>query len=384
MSGVGPTVPLPVPGSQPGASGPPADSSPVPGSPFGAAPAASAQQPSVRPSAPMGIAPPPGISPGIPLPPFAQQRQAPAPAPKPSAAQQTIKVEVGEEVERERKLAAKKTAIYAALALALGIGIGFGVGGAKANSDRGKAAIEGAGALEKDVKTANEKMKELSEKLNAAAEKLGNKSFPTEFAGELGSINVPFDAFNLEGKGVGNLPAKIQRQVLGYTTAVQDLNKTKDSLKNLLIAAQAPVEKSWKEEKAPVVNFSVVFRRDGDKMLAELVPNKEPFAYGTAWPEKYKVTRLERSQQGMKPVEKEAARWAKGDLTGSDPIALPVDPQTVAAFTSEQIVFKLAGALRDIRQVLEGNKDNPTTETPGLLKDGDDLANELRKISLKR
>ena len=386
-TGGGATVPLPVPGSQTGvASGPP-DSSPVAG---GAAPAS---KPSGRPSAPMapvvpaGIAPPPGISPGIPLPPFAQQqRPAPAPPPpKPSAAQQTIKVDVGEEVERERKRSAKKVAIYSSLAVVLGIGIGFGIGGAKERGDRGKAAVEGAGALEKDIKVANEKMKELSQKLDSAAEKLGTKAYPAEFVNELSAINIPFDAFNLENKQVGSLPGKVLRQVLTYTTAVQDLNKTKDSLKNLLVAAQVPVEKSWKEEKEPVVSFSVVFKKDGEKMLAELVPNKEPFPFGgTAWPEKYKINRPERTPQGVKAVEKDAVRWVKGELTGNDPLVLPVDPQSVAAFTSEQLVFKLAGALRDLRQLLEGNKENPTTETAGLLKEGDDLANELHKISLKR
>ena len=37
-----------------------------------------------------------------------------------------------------------------------------------------------------------------------------------------------------------------------------------------------------------------------------------------------------------------------------------------------------------VRQLLAGNKDNPATETPGLIKEGDDLANELRKVSLAR
>ena len=47
------------------------------------------------------IAPPPGISPGIPVPPFAQAAKPAAaepPPPKPTAVQQTIKVEVGEEI----------------------------------------------------------------------------------------------------------------------------------------------------------------------------------------------------------------------------------------------------------------------------------------------
>lgn len=369
-------MPLPVPGSQPGASSPP-DASPVPG--------AAPSRPSGRPSAPAptGIAPPPGLSKGIPLPPF--QRPAAQAAAKPSAAQQTIKVEVGEEVEAERRKLRKQAILYASLTGLLGLAIGLPIGCARESSKRGQMAVQGAAALEGDVKAANAVMKELSDKLNGAAEQLGKKSYPTEFSTELGAINVPFDAFNLEGKQVGSLPGKVLRQVLAYTSAVQDLNKTKDSLKNLLAAAKAPVEKSWVEEKEPVASFSVVFRRDNNKTLAELVPNKEPFPFKKDWPEKYKVTRLQRTQQGMKEVEKEVARWTKGDPTsGSDLNAMPVDPQTVAKFTSEQIVFKLASAMREIRQSLEGNKDNPVAETAGLIKDGDDLANELHKIALKR
>ncbi|WP_242516371.1 formin [Sorangium cellulosum] len=347
--------------------------------------------PSARPPMPSvgGIAPPSGISqgisPGIPLPPFAPApRTIQTPPPKPTAAAQTIKVEIGEEVEQERRKASKRTALYAALTAFVGIAIGFAAGGAKERGDRGKMAVQGAGLLEKDVRAANEKMQELSQKLSSAAEQLSSKKFPTQLTTDLGAINIPFDATNLEGKQVGSLPGRVLRQVLAYTTSVQDLNKTKDSLKNLLVAAQAPVEKSWKEQAEPVANFSVVFRRDGDKTLAELVPNKAPFPFGKDWPAKYTVTRLERTQQGMKPTEKEAIRWTRGDLAGGDLQALPVDPQSVAAFTSEQIVFKLASAMRDIRQLLEGNKDNPATETDGLIKEGDNLANELHKISLAR
>jgi hypothetical protein len=372
----GAAVPLPVPGSQPG-SGPPPDVSSAPAATPSARPSASG-----RPSAPAGIAPPPGISPGIPLPPFAQRPAAQA-APKPTAVQQTIKVEVGEEVEHERKKLIKKFTLYAGIAAVVGIGMGFVAGGAKERSDRGKAAVDGAALLEKDIKSANDKMKELSEKLVAASKQFGEKSYPKEFAQELAALNIPFDTLMLEGKQVGNLPGKVMRQVFNYTQAVTDLNKKKDALRNVLGALQPQVEKAWKEEKEPVVNFSVVFKRDGDKMVAELVPNKEPFPYGKAFPEKYKVTRPERTQQGIKGVEKDAVRWTKGDLTGNDLIAIPIDPPTVAAFTAEQAVNGVKRAMLETHQILEGSPDDPTAP-PGLLKTGEDLANELHKIALKR
>lgn len=376
-------VPLPTPGVQPGGSDapPPADGS-APAVAGSTPPAAPLRSTGSRPA--LGIAPPPGISPGIPVPPFAQQQKA-APAPKPTAAQTTIKVEVGEEIHAERKKAAKRMALYATLTALLGAGLGWVGGGAKARSDQGQAAVRIAGELEKDVKAANEKMKELADKLTAATEQLGNKQYPAEVVKELGGINVPFDSMLLGTRNAGLLPPKYFKPILRYTSAVEDLNESKQSLQNLMGAAQAPIEKVWKEEKEPVVSFSVIFAPDGAKgMAAELVTNKEPFPIGKEWPANYTILRPERTQQGMKMAEKKATRWVKGELTGTDPVAIPVQPSSVAAFTSEELVFKLGKAIRDLRQKLEGNKDNPTDETAGLLKEGEDLANELRKAALAR
>jgi outer membrane murein-binding lipoprotein Lpp len=375
-------VPLPVPGvATP--SGPPAPDS-GPGAVAGAPSATpSAPAPPPRPSG-AGIAPPLGIvplSPGIPVPPFARPAAA-APPPaqsKPTAAQQTIKVEIGEEIHEERKKASKRALVVGVLALVLGVGVGWPIGGAQERSGRSQAAIVGAQGLEKDVKAANEKIKALDEKLAAAAEKLGNKDFPADVAKELGAINVPFDASNLEGKQVGSLPGKVLRQLLAFTTSVQDLNSTKESLKNLMGAVQPVMEKAWKEEKEPVVNFSVLLRPEGQKgFVAELVPNKEAFKFGGDWPAKLTVLKSERGKQ----VEKPADRYVKGDI--KDIVALPVDPPSVAAFTSQELVGKLIKALRDTRQIMEGNQEDPTHPEPGLMKTGEDLATQLHQVAIAR
>lgn len=374
MSG-GSSVPLPMPGPAVGSAPPPSSD---PGRISGSIPSPA---PSVK---PVGIAPPPGISPGIPLPPFGQQPVRKAPEPKPVAQAQTIKVEIGEEVEAERKKASKKAAIYAVIAAVVGAGLGFVWGGASKTGDFTKRAQKGAADLEASVKTANEKLHELSDKVNAGAEELSNKKFPEDLAQALGGIAIPFDATYLENKGVGNYSGAVQRKVFRYTQAVTDLNNTKQTLTNLLGAAKTPVEKAWKEASDPVANFSVTFRGDNKGMLAELVANKEPFPFSKDWPESFTILRQERTQQGAKTVEKKANRWKKGDLTGSDPIVIPVDAASVAGFTSEQLVYKLAGALRDVREVLEGKKDDPTNPTNGLIKDGEDLAMELHKLAIAR
>ncbi len=377
QTGMGGSVPLPVPGaapsSQPGASAPPSGDGVPP-------PAVPAPMPSVRPSG-GGIAPP-ALSPGIPLPPFAQrpsQREAPQ---KPTAAQQTIKVEVGEEIHEERKKANTRAILFSVLAAVAGIGIGFAIGGAQERSARGQQAIKAAGDLEKDVKAANEKIDELGKKLTEANEKLGKKEYPADLATALAGINIPFDGTNLEKPGAGNL--KALKSLMKYASAVQDLNDTKDKLKNLITGAQAGVEKSWKEEKEPVVNYSVIFRPEGGKgMVAELVPNKDPFKFGADFPKEYTVVKPEMQQGQLKGVEKKAKRWEKGDLTGSDPVAIPVSPMTMAGF-SEKAVGQLRLALiKPLEVILGANKGTPQ-ETEGLLKDGENLEHELHKISIAK
>ncbi|MFT3765328.1 MAG: formin [Minicystis sp.] len=342
-------------------------------------PPASAPASSVRPPTP-NIAPPPGLSPGIPIPPFAQQqRPAPAaPAPKPTAAQQTIKVEIGEEIEIERKKWRQRVMLGALAGALIGAGLGFVGGGSKSTGDRARAAARGAGQLEKDVKATVDKLKDLDSKLSDASDKLKAKSYPDDLATALSGLTIPFDSTNLDGKDVGSLPPRVLKNVLNFTSAVEALNKNRESLKNIVSIAKEPINKAWKEETAPVANFSVVFRSEGGKtVVAELVPNKEPFSWKGDYPGSYKVTRLENG----KPAEKNATRWVKGDLPGNDLTAIPVDPKSVAAFTSEQLIGKLIKGVYDMRQDLEGNKDNPTNETPGLVKMAEDLANELNKAS---
>src|SRR4029078_6874680 len=85
------------------------------------------------------------------------------------------------------------------------------------------------------------------------------KEFPEALVAALGGLNIPFDATNLEGKRMGSRSSHMLRSLLSYTSAVQDLNKDKDSLKNILGAAQAPMVKAWKEEKEPLANYRMLF-----------------------------------------------------------------------------------------------------------------------------
>jgi hypothetical protein len=374
QTGMGGSVPLPVPGaapsSQPGASSPPGPDGVPP-------PAVPVPTPSVRPSG--GGVVGPGLSPGIPLPPFAQRPSQREAAPKPTAAQQTIKVEVGEEVHQERQKANKRAILFAVLGAAAGIGIGFAVGGLRERSARADLAVKSAGDLEKEVKAANEKLKELGEKLKEADEKLRKNEFPADLAAALGGLSVPFEPANLDKPGVGNM-GKLLKPLMKFASGVQEVNDSRDTLKNVLTSLQPQADKAAKEEKDPVVNYSVIFRPEGGKgMMAELVPNKEPFKLGADFPKEYTVLKPEMQQGQLKSVEKKAKRWEKGDLTGSDPVAIPVSPQTTS-FLADKIIPQIRLKVREqIEAVFVKNEGLPNEES-GLVKQGDDLAVELAKL----
>lgn len=341
------SVPLPVPGSQPG-------------------------------GAPQGIAPPPGITPGIPVPPFGQAKPAVSepPPPKPTVVQQTIKVEVGEEIIKEREKA-KKTLIGAAIGTALlGIGLGYVVGGQASKADRGKQVIANAKALMGDIKGANEKMKELDTLLADSVEKLQKKEYPGELSAQLGAVNIPFDATKVDGGAISGLKPSALRQLLNFTSSCEELNEKKDKLKSLLDFAKDPVTKAWKEEKEPVMNFSVLFRSDQKGVVAEFVSNKEPFDLSKDWPASYAVMKSERG----KPAEKKLNRYTKGDLPGTD-VVVPIDPSSTAIFTSQEGMRNLRKAFVDLRQELKGDDTDPQNPIVGTIELGDNLLTELQKVT---
>lgn len=372
------SVPLPVPGvpSAPGS----APSQPAPSS-DGVPPPIPAPTPSVRPAAA-----PVGLSPGIPLPPFAQPRPAPQAAPsKPTAAQQTIKVEVGEEVHQERKKATGRIALAAVLAALAGVGIGFVIGQQKEKSDRGSAAVKSAADLEKDIKVANEKIEALIKAVEEGSAQISSKespAFPAELEKTLSEIVIPFENDKLENRVI---PPKLLPKMLKFVQGVQRANEDKDDLKNTLPRKKGDVEKFWKDQKDPVFAFSVVFSPDrtGKGMMAELVQNKDQFEQKKDWPKVFKIFRNERQGQQVQRVEKDAARWEKGDLTASDkPVAIPVDPITTPF--GENAVLQIQVKMLDIVEIVKGKFVDTPQEVEGIQKMGKELEAELHKIAIAK
>jgi hypothetical protein len=336
----------------------------------------SSSAPSARPPVAVGIAPPPGLSPGIPIPPFAQQQRPQRAEPKPSAAQQTIKVEIGEEIHAERSLWKRRVAMGAAAGVLIGGVIGFVGGGAKEKGDRARAGARGAAALEADVKGTVEKLKDLDAKVSDALEKiLKQKKYPDELSQALAGLTIPFEVTNLDRKDVGFMGANVQKNVLAFTIGVEKANKSREVLANMVGAKsiQDSVKKMWAEETAPMVNFSVVFRAEGKQVVGELVPNVTPFAFKSDYADNYKI---------MKGGEKPAKRYAKGELPGNELQAVPVDPKTTPNPEAMAGLGQIIKRLGDLHQELNGNRDNPQNELPGLVKQAEDLSNELHKAAL--
>jgi hypothetical protein len=323
-----------------------------------------------------GSVPPPKVL--GPMPKVASPFAPPEPEVKPTAQQQTIKVEIGEEIQTERRAAKKKLALISAIVGVVALVAGFFVGQTKAKGDVGRKAVAGATALASDVEASNKVMVDLSDALLKAIDGLGSDTYPDELGEVLKATNVPFSGANYQGKGVGGLPGDILQQLLAYTSGVDELNKKKDQLRNLLGAAKKQFEKYVATKKKPVVNFSVVFTRQGGKMIAELVPNKEPFGMKEKWPAKYKVVRL----VGKKPQDVEVEMWSKGKLTGDPLQAIPMEERTVSTFTSQKLVFGLKKALVDTKALVDGRQSQiPSEQTDGLIKDGDRIVEQLKKVA---
>ncbi len=337
---------------------------------------------------PVGIAPPPGIAAagfGASINPFAPKvAPAPAPPPKQTAEQQTIKVELGEEIHEERKKASRAAVIVGVIALLVGAGGGFFVGGVREQSTRQKLGIVGAGALEAEVTTTIKKVDELNPILKEVEDGMKAKKYPTDALGKLNSFAVPFNAATLQGKNVGNLPSELQTKVLGFLRKAEELEDKKEALKNALGGQQKSIEAVWKKEEKPVYELAVVFAGVGEgKMLTQVVGVKEPFEVATKeWPKEL-VIKVPVVREGKRvEEEKKAAKYEKDLTAQTGPIYMPIDPSTVAGFTDERAAVPILKGIFDIRMLLIGD-ETPGREKPGLMKEGEELAKQLEKLSLR-
>jgi hypothetical protein len=235
--------------------------------------------------------------------------------------------------------------------------------------------------MEKEVKDTSAKLADLDKALGDVTDKLKAKAFPADIGTALGGLKIPFDSSNLDKPGINGIKQALFRQIISFARDCEKLDKLREGLQSASTPAKDAFTKSWKEETAPMANFSVLLRVDGNHVVGELVPNPTPFAWKGDQPEKYKITQM----QGGKAVEKEAKHFpaAKGDLGSGDTWAVPLDPKGTGALGTEGIaIARFTRALGEMLEALRGNDSNPQDPKPGLLKTGEDLAIELHKASL--
>jgi hypothetical protein len=334
---------------------------------------------------PGGSVPPPpgGFAPGAGGKPATDPFGAPVqPTPmqsQPPPAATTIKIEMDDEVVRAHTKGGRRVAMAASVTLLFGLGVGFVWGSQKASGDQIKIAKDGAGALAGDVEKSQAKIREFSDKIGAAIKDLKDKKFPDSFSSDLGGLSIPFGAEKLEGRGTGKFNGRCQKLLFSYTQDVEALNDRKDALKNLFAGQKKAITDALASGQNPKVTWAVFAQKSPAHgplaILAPIAP-KDVYAYDAAWPGKFQIMA---SGQAV-----DTARYDKGDVfsTESKVITFPLDPSSVASAFPDTVLAKIQSELLKTNEVLNGRAGIPggEDETSGVIKNGDTLLVELRKI----
>jgi len=306
--------------------------------------------------------------------PFAKQKEARRAPP------QDIKVEVGAEAIEAAK-AMKRFIVLAGIGgTVIGIGLGWVFGSGSERSSREHSAIEGAGLLAKDVEAATGKIKDFSEKIGGALTELKGRKFPEAFANELGNMNIPFDGNNLVGKSVGAYDQKTLNLLFQYVADIQALNARKDALRNLFVNQKKKIIEVLEMGEKPQLAFTVLITKSGKGPVASLAPIAESFSLNGDWPKDFQMTNL------VSKEKQQVTRYESGDVfTSRDRrVGIPIEPASIAPAFPDDISNRVKSELAKTAQVLNGVDDGPDGDPkPGILKNGTQLAELLRKIAAK-
>ena len=363
---------------------------------------------------PSGVIPPPAVGPsvaptpaGVPVQPFVAASQpvpqapqaaeqaapaaavdpndpfgAPAATAAPQAKPAEIKIELGEDVLlAQKKASGKKTLAVALLVAVAGIGIGYAAGSQSQKSASDQIAVRGAQDLVADIEQSQEKIRELNEKITAAIESLKERKFPENFANDLGGISIPFSAEKLAGRNIGRFPPATLQALVSYASQVEALNERKDALKSLFIGQKQAIVDALAAIDDPKFTLNVIVQKDPAKgPVAVLAPVAGSDAWSVkseTWPARYKIT------TGRDVVEVE--RWTgKGEpiSAGGKVIGLPLEPGSVTTVFPNDVVMRIQSELVKTGTILEGRTGGlPDEEEAGVLKQGDQLIAQLKKIA---
>jgi hypothetical protein len=297
---------------------------------------------------------------------------APAPAP--------VAVQIDESALQEaRKKALKVVPVAGVGALVVGLVIGNVLGSGSEVKKREKLAVEGASAMIKDVEASNAKIKELAEKIMEANKSIKEKKFPENFSRELGGLNIPFDGGKLFGKSIGSYDGTTQKLLFEYLSDVSALNDRKEALQRIFSNQRKKIEESLQANEKPKVVHSVLIIKGKGGPMASIVPVTDSFEFGAAeWPKTFKF---------VNPVNRqtmEATRYDSGEPLFSDQkkLAIPLDPTSVAATFPSDVVGQIVGQVIKTGELINGGGEGEDAKA-GLIKNGEALINNLKKIAAK-
>jgi hypothetical protein len=286
-------------------------------------------------------------------------------------------------VVRAHSKTGKRMAMVGVVTLGFGMVLGFVWGGQSEQGKQTSIAMNGARDLIGEIEKAQGKIKELSEKIDAAQKDLQAKKFPESFAADLGGLSIPFGADKLYGKGIGRFNDRALKLLFAYTQDVESLNDRKDALKNLFAGQKKAISDALGAATNPKVSWSVFVQKSpahGPLAILAPIAATDAFEYKKAdWPSKFKV------QNGREAVD--TTRYDHGDPTSTDNkvVTLPLDPDSVASAFPNDITARMISELVKTGQVLKGKAGNggDEDESAGVIKNGDTLLIELKKIGSK-
>lgn len=348
--------------------------------PIGAAPSAPAPAPA-------------GFGPSIPPPPGFARKPAPMPsrgpapismaAPRASARPpaaiarpQGITVEMGEEVLEAQRRGRSKVMVLAAACVGIGLVVGFGVGKMAEAAAGADTAVMGAESLVKEIDESNIKLEGLGETLKKASDRVMANEFPGEEIEALGALEIPFSGTSLLGKGIGRFNASASTMLLQYANGVQSTLDQKEKIRRLFAAVKPQFDAVAAEKDAPTIKWAVAVT-NGPKGPWAQVKMVKPFQVNDKKAKDYKWP------DELEHAKGKTARYSKGEPKSDGSELMPVDPVSQANVCSENLQFKLVGALADLMGDLKGT-DTPGHEKLGLIELGEKTMDQLRKIGGSR
>ncbi|HEY3234896.1 MAG TPA: hypothetical protein VGJ84_09260 [Polyangiaceae bacterium] len=341
-------------------------------------------------SSPGGDAVPPPIGipkpAGIPAPPFGRKKVPKVDASDPYAAidadvaparaePQAIKVELSAEVVQAQKKGRAKIIALAVASGAVAFFVGYNVGSAVERGKGSERALADAKQLTQEVDAAGAKIDELAELVKSAKAKLADGKYPGDEVSKLGAVNIPFDETNITRSNIGRFKTDTNRMLINFVIRTKEANDEKEQLQSALGGDRKGIEQLLEEMKSPKVRWAVALSPGPFGPWAAMAPVSDPFLVKGEgkdgkpyeWPEKLTLNE-----------KKTGKRYTKGDPIASDPLLIPVNPQTQVSVCKSDVLANLMRQFRDMEEVLKGS------ETPGEEKEGlADLAQKLHE-SLKQ